>query len=138
MFICRSKLWFWKFRVGIMKAWKKFWKINLIDFNNFILQIFIAFLIYKVIGVHRGSRGESLPLRSLGGGATPPFEPNVRHPPRKNCNRKTHKNGIYTTIFRPFWRKHPPSDPKNIDTLPSPRPVQPPSGTDRAPVSRLN
>ena len=34
----------------------------------------------------------------------------------------------------PFWRKHPPSNPKNRDTLPPPGSFTPPSGSDRAHV----
>ena len=71
--------------------------------------------------------GESLPLRPLGVGATPP-EPEVRHPTRKNCNRKTHKNGIYTTPFRLFGVSTLPPTQKNTDTLPPPARSLPPRG----------
>ena len=74
-----------------------------------------------------GSSGSDLQGERL-----PPPEPKVRHPPRKNCNRKTHKNGIYTT----FWRKHSPSEPKNTDILPPPGTFTLPSRSDRAHVLR--
>ena len=75
--------------------------------------------------IHRwaqGGRRESLPLslRPLGGATPTPLSRKSDTLPGK-CNRKTHKNGIFIIHFKPFWRKHTPSDPKNTDTLPPAR-----------------
>ena len=62
---------------------------------------------------HKLARVGGPPLNSIVDGDPPPNPPLqrasiihmwafggvCRHPPRKNCHRKTHKNGIYATLF---------------------------------------
>ena len=55
-----------------------------------------------------------------GGDSPPPPGTESQTPSPENYNRKTHKTRHSTIHFGSLWRKHPPSNAKNIDTLPPP------------------